>query len=467
MTVVYNNNFEGGSDETTVSTANSGGSSGTAFSAVQIDSGAVVKFDTAQAAHGTLSVRIDPSANTLAYVRWALSAYTETWGRFYLYLTANPAADLRIVQHTNAGGSVVGRIAISTTGKLKLLDNASVVQATSTTSVSLNQWVRVEFHFIHSTTVGQIETKLFNTMDSLVADEITTTAANINTGAETSNIRFGCTATNVNDLPAFWMDDLQANNTEYPGPTAASIRKNNAEGGSNGVGVTIDNAGGISGTTWDSIAGIAGSATFTFDNTHARGTLSYKVNATSGDTDWIAWTSAFGTQTTYFGRVYIYVTAVPTNTYLFHRMMTGTSVEGSLGYSSSGKVLMRDSAGTLMATTTGNLTTNAWNRVEWKFICNASTGSGIIRTYTSDPDAASASFTEEVASTAAWNTGSGSDGYRFGRIAAVAQVDTFWLDNMGVSSIDWLGPALSERGLGANVGILLPSNSSVSFGTGE
>ena len=55
--MVLLNTFEGGSDETTITTANSGGASGDAFTVAPAPgASAVMVYDTAQFAHGTMSM---------------------------------------------------------------------------------------------------------------------------------------------------------------------------------------------------------------------------------------------------------------------------------------------------------------------------------------------------------------------------------------------------------------------------
>ena len=76
-----NNSFEGGSDETTITTGNSGGASGSAFDVVTIGAGNGLVYDSAQA-RGTLSGRVDLGNNpgTACLYGWTWTETTAAWG---------------------------------------------------------------------------------------------------------------------------------------------------------------------------------------------------------------------------------------------------------------------------------------------------------------------------------------------------------------------------------------------------
>jgi hypothetical protein len=85
------NSAEGGSNGTTVTIANSGGSSGNAWDHLGIPTGAFT-FATAALQKGSLGYRMAPgSATTLGpYVGWNLTGWPLFRGRFYIRFSARP-----------------------------------------------------------------------------------------------------------------------------------------------------------------------------------------------------------------------------------------------------------------------------------------------------------------------------------------------------------------------------------------
>jgi hypothetical protein len=214
------NNAEGGSNTTTVTTANSGGSSGSAFDVVTIGSGAALTFDNAHAAHGALSYKFVASSSGSVVSAWTTSltgsSVTQVWFRTYVYITANPVIALKLVE---AMSSTTQRASVSvgTTGKITLQNAAGTTLLTSTTTVPLNQWFRIEGFFIGSATVGQIECKIFTTSANAVSpDETLTTTAVQNNGGTINRLQFGNPTSGVSYT--HWMDEVGASDTAYLGP---------------------------------------------------------------------------------------------------------------------------------------------------------------------------------------------------------------------------------------------------------
>jgi hypothetical protein len=93
-------------------------------------------------------------------------------------------------------------------------------------------WVRLEWHIVHSTTVGSLEVKLFNSADSTTADD-TISFSNLNTGAAFANIRIGA-STNTANFPTtgtyMYIDDIVCGATSYPGPSGGGASAISATG---------------------------------------------------------------------------------------------------------------------------------------------------------------------------------------------------------------------------------------------
>ncbi len=211
-------NFELGTNASAVLAADAG--SATAWNTVT-DVGPKITYSTAHPASGTLCAQIALTAGGAHMMIWgaAFGTLTDHYGRVYVYLTANPANATPFI-NVNSGGSRAARFDINTNGTIRAFDNpGSALFTTTTNAIALNQLVRIEWHIVHSATVGQGELKLFNTASSSTATETSTGTANKNTLANGDEIQFG----NINgDTPyTFWMDQIVAGASSYPGPYVA------------------------------------------------------------------------------------------------------------------------------------------------------------------------------------------------------------------------------------------------------
>lgn len=199
-------NFELGSNGATIATSDPG-------DLTPWDGVAGAVYSNTHVAHGTLSGKAPGGSST--QMRWdLLPGVTEQYGRAYFYLT-DYAAD-------NAG-MVVGNNSF-TAITLWSDTSSSIIQVGGTTNFAtpyvLNQWMRIEWFIIHSTTVGQVEARLFLDADSTTPTETKTTAANLNTGTEGTSIEFrSISGTASHDL---YYDALVANATDWVGPVVGA-----------------------------------------------------------------------------------------------------------------------------------------------------------------------------------------------------------------------------------------------------
>jgi hypothetical protein len=206
---------------TTVTTANSGGASGNAFDVVTVtSSGQTCASDSARSAHGALSIQLATGATAAGtFVRWNTSMGTQTtiWFRVYAYYTANPASNIRIWNAT-ASGTSCGSVLVSTTGKLLFANSAGTTVLTSTNSIPLNAWFRLEGFLTGNASTGQLEFKLFLTPDAVTPDETQTSAATQATTGPPTDYTFGNGGTSTSNFGPIWIDDLALSSTGYPGP---------------------------------------------------------------------------------------------------------------------------------------------------------------------------------------------------------------------------------------------------------
>lgn len=216
--------FETGTNTNTIATSDTG--SLNAFDVVSIGTSATATYDNTHA-YGTLAAKLTvPVGSTTSFLQWSsasLGSITDAYGRLYLYRTANPATanagSLILFRNTS---TIRARLRITTGGLIELVNSANAVSFTSANAISLNQWVRLEWHYVFSATVGHMEAKLFNSPDSTSATETfgdQTTNLNLG-GASANEFLVGFTATAASSTQ--WLDNIVWNDTSYPGPFATS-----------------------------------------------------------------------------------------------------------------------------------------------------------------------------------------------------------------------------------------------------
>lgn len=215
------NTLEGGTNTTTISNANSGGASGDAFSTIT----GSPTFSTLQAAHGSLSARL-AMGGTFAVTRlnWtALGSFTSSvYFRWYMRLpTTQTAGNMEILRvQTSAAAQSTVMWQNATTGVIRFATaaNSGIAATLSTTALPNNQWIRIEARVLSSTTVGEVEWRLFLTPDSTTADE-TKSATGVALGANTDQVYFGLSNVGPTNVDFFY-DDLAVSTTDWIGPVS-------------------------------------------------------------------------------------------------------------------------------------------------------------------------------------------------------------------------------------------------------
>ena len=468
--ITLTNSFEGGTNTTSISHGNSGGTSGNAFDVVTIGSGGTGAFSTVRAAHGSVSGLFQTTTANGTFASWTTSmgVQSQVWFRTYLFFTANPAAATRFFTVANAAATGCARWSVSTGGKILAADSAGTTITTSTHPIPLNQWFRVEGFAILSATAGQTEFKIFLSPDSQSPDEISTSTATQNTLGGASSYNFG-PASGVGSQGPFNMDDIGLSNVGYLGPSSfpgpastghpsrAPIRQtfskgwssgtvpqvipltSNAEGGTTGTTVTAANSA-TSGAAFNTVA-IVANGTLVYDNTRtAHGSLSYKVatGVTSG-TVLAEWTTSLGghPQPIVYFRQYLYYTANPASASKPFESRVGASNAGGIQVSATGLLQLFDSGFTTRATFSNAIPLNQWFRIEGYVIGHASAGAVSCSMF-SPMDSVTPVETHTV-------TGINTLGFLtavfFGEMNTGANQGPFWMDDIGVSTAGPLGPA--------------------------
>jgi hypothetical protein len=217
------NSAEGGTNGTTATTANTGGTSGSAFDSVGIGSGASLIFDNTQAAHGGLSYKFATGATAAdVNVKWDTSlgsSLTTVWFRLYGYFTAHPAAKTPICI-LRSGTANASQVSVLPSGKIAMSASASGTNVlTSTGTIPVNTWWRLEGFCTGNASTGQIEFKLFTTSpDAVTPDETQTSSATQNTTGLLSRADFGNSSGALANMGPYWQDDLGVSDAAYLGP---------------------------------------------------------------------------------------------------------------------------------------------------------------------------------------------------------------------------------------------------------
>ena len=164
MALPLSNSFEGGSDETTITTGNSGGASGNAWSSVYFGAGSLV-YDSALAASGAFSARMTVATPQDAIqLRWEPADFgtvTDHYGRIYIYRTANPSFPSTLFNFFNITPTLCASMVISSVGEISIRDSVGT-QDEASTGITLNAWTRIEWHLTNHASAGAFECKFYD-----------------------------------------------------------------------------------------------------------------------------------------------------------------------------------------------------------------------------------------------------------------------------------------------------------------
>src|SRR5690242_18849335 len=130
------NTFEGGTNGTTITTANSGGASGDAFSAGTIGAAGTLKFDNTHS-RDSLAVKIANASSQVSQVEWrSLGGLTgNVYFRAYIYITALPNAHWYFARCQSSTNAKCVAPEITTAGKLTFENAAGTDNASTTANV--------------------------------------------------------------------------------------------------------------------------------------------------------------------------------------------------------------------------------------------------------------------------------------------------------------------------------------------
>ncbi len=233
MAVTLANSLEGGTNGSLISVANSGGSSGDAFTAVSAGASAVTYSNLH--ARGTLSMAIN-TGGSIRYARWTVTggAVTTLYFRAYVYFTGYGSSGGQLFELTDSSQGRCAEIKVQSNGKISMISNGgSSVDGIKV--CNLNGWTRIEGFVTGSASAGQMQLKVFLTPDSATPDETVTSNTSQNTRGLINYTYFGQVNANSPDT-TYWLDDIGISDQGYLGPSGPPPAVNAPAGVSAGTG---------------------------------------------------------------------------------------------------------------------------------------------------------------------------------------------------------------------------------------
>jgi hypothetical protein len=218
-----------------------------------------------------------------------------------------------------------------------------------------------------------------------------------------------------------------------PGPP---VFVNNFNGGSLGATLSGVNSSGSSGTPFDGVA-IEGGASMVYDNTHSRGVgLAIRHTVGPRQNAFYRWDGSIGQMNQWFGRVYVWLDALPTSELRLVRTKTDGALGMAIDLMRDGTIRVRDGANRTIARIWTPFTTGSWIRIEWRV--DHVNGQVDIRLFNS-PNSTVASDSATSGPGRAIGVRSGE--VQIGRSGTQPFSITFWTDDPAVSGSGYPGPA--------------------------
>lgn len=215
VTLPLRNTFNGGTDGTTITPANSGGASGDTFGSAN----GTPKFESDNVSGLRSPMACLFTTSTTDVVRWTgiTLAAREIWLREYIYFTGNPSSSDFFIGINNLGAATNNLLVyVDTNGKIAVNDAANNQVGLTTASITLNSWVRLEVYCLTGTTTanGAFEVRLFNTTESMTPTE-TISGSGLNF---TTTVPDRISWAYHSGVASYQADDFEASDTGWIGP---------------------------------------------------------------------------------------------------------------------------------------------------------------------------------------------------------------------------------------------------------
>lgn len=215
------NTAEGGTNNTTVSTGNSGGASGDAFSNVEIGAGASLVYSNERPQHGALGYKFTGSSGTVTRLTWSGFNTTAFVFRIYFEFDTLPPSGFRLIDVRNNTASGLRVVLNGSNQPVLQTNNGGTTLKTFTTAIAADTKYRIEV----AATPGNASNATIK-MDLYLGDSTTP----VETGYSSTTVTTGYTTniTNVQFISAAgstftgvaYFDDFAAQDgtTTYIGP---------------------------------------------------------------------------------------------------------------------------------------------------------------------------------------------------------------------------------------------------------
>lgn len=174
-----------------------------------------------------------------------------------------------------------------------------------------------------------------------------------------------------------------------------TLKQNSFEGGTNGSNITGGTSGGVSGDAFTLVAGVGGSNTVTWSNTHpAHGSLGAKITGVAGGSPALVWSLPASTSQVAL-RAYFYMTALPPAFTTVLAVSNSTKFASVVYIEPTGKVRVDNNAGVSTYEPATTLAINTLYRFEHRVAHGASSTTGTIKfdVYAGDSTSALMTFT--------------------------------------------------------------------------
>lgn len=213
------NSFEGGTNTTAISAANSGAASGNAFDAIV---GTAPTFSSTHASHGLLGMAPVTTAQSMVSWTTSIGTPTELWSRCYIFITAAASTNMPFIYYRDSGNAANLSGVRVNTGALTIgiSANAFTNAVNFTNALTASSWARVELHSLISGGNLTCDGRLFLTPDSNTPTE-TQTTTQTTTATSFGAIRFG---SNLAQTTTVWYDDVGVDTTGWMGQAMTPLQ---------------------------------------------------------------------------------------------------------------------------------------------------------------------------------------------------------------------------------------------------
>lgn len=182
----------------------------TPWTAVGIGSSASMTYDNTRSAHGTLSCKIVPDAESTA-TRWSLPNSTQGAFRYYIWWPSTPTQDITIAWFGSTTSTKIFNIVLSNTGAMRgyISGQVNSVFTTGNNDLPLNTWVRVECAFsinADDAANGALRFAMYTGESTTAIDDSGWIGANLGTQAM-SVVRVGKYGT-TDPTATHWLDSV-------------------------------------------------------------------------------------------------------------------------------------------------------------------------------------------------------------------------------------------------------------------